>query len=153
MRKIPYGISNFAEIPKRDYFFADKTPFLAKLEDLGEKYIFFLRPRRFGKSLWISILQHYYDVQYKAQFLDLFGKYYIGKNPTENANKYLVLRFDFSGIDTSTAESTYQGFLRNVKYGVGDFISSYSTYLPDAKEAELFAQTTPEGAIGYLFIN
>lgn len=151
MRKIPYGISNFAEIPKRNYFFADKTPYLAKLEDLGEKYLFFLRPRRFGKSLWISILQHYYGVQYKERFQDLFGRYYIGQNPTENANSYAILCFDFSGIDTSSAEKTYQGFLRKVYYGVGGFIADYSEHFTEAQEREILAQETPEGLIGRFF--
>lgn len=151
MRKLPYGISNFAEIPKRDYFFADKTPYLAKLEDLGEKYIFFMRPRRFGKSLWISILQHYYGVQYKERFQELFGKYYIGKNPTENAHSYLTLTFDFSGIDTSTAERTYLGFLDNLKYGIENFINEYNDLFTKEKISHILAQTSPEATIRALF--
>ncbi len=151
MRKIPYGISNFAEIPKRDYFFVDKTPYLAKLEDLGEKYIFFLRPRRFGKSLWISILQHYYGVQYKDRFTDLFGRYYIGKNPTENANAYLILRFDFSGIDTSTADKTYKGFLRKVKSGVSGFLGLYSPYFTIEERTKILENDNPEGVMSALF--
>ncbi|MFN0200819.1 MAG: AAA family ATPase [Bacteroidia bacterium] len=151
MRKLPYGISNFAEIPKRDYFFADKTPFLHKLEDLGEKYIFLLRPRRFGKSLWISILQHYYGTQYKEKFQDLFGKYYVGKNPTENANNYLILCFDFSGIDTSTAESTYQGFLRKVLSGTHTFMVDYPNFFTKTQHKNILQQTTPEGTISSLF--
>jgi hypothetical protein len=151
MRKLPYGISNFAEIPKRDYFFADKTPFLAKLEDLGEKYIFFMRPRRFGKSLWISILQYYYGVQYKERFQELFGKYYIGKNPTENANSYLILRFDFSGIDTSTAEKTYLGFLSNVISGVIAFFSDYPVYFSKEQQDYILSQNSPEMLLKRLF--
>jgi hypothetical protein len=151
MRKLPYGISNFAEIPKRDYFFADKTPFLAKLEDLGEKYIFFLRPRRFGKSLWISLLQHYYGVQYKERFQELFGKYYIGKNPTENANNYLVLTFDFSGIDTSTADKTYQGFLQKVFYGIDSFLEDYKAFFTKEEAEKIVCKTSPESMIGTMF--
>ncbi|MFN0201221.1 MAG: AAA family ATPase [Bacteroidia bacterium] len=150
MKKLPYGISNFAEIPKRDYFFADKTPFLHKLEDLGEKYIFLLRPRRFGKSLWISILQHYYGIQYKERFQDLFGKYYVGENPTENANNYLILCFDFSGIDTSTTESTYQGFLQKVKLGVEDFLQAYKDLYTDEQQVAILSFSNPEGLFGAL---
>ncbi|MFN0201614.1 MAG: AAA family ATPase, partial [Bacteroidia bacterium] len=146
-----YGISNFAELPKGNYFFADKTPFLHKLENLGEKYIFFMRPRRFGKSLWISILQYYYGTQYKERFQKLFGEYYVGKNPTENANNYLVLTFDFSGIDTSTAENTYQGFLKKVLVGVGAFMSEYPTYF-SSKDIEIIEeQTSPEHLLSEFF--
>ncbi|MFN0203257.1 MAG: AAA family ATPase, partial [Bacteroidia bacterium] len=151
MRKLPYGISNFAELPKGNYFFADKTPYLHKLEGLGEKYIFFMRPRRFGKSLWISILQYYYGTQYKERFKELFGEYYVGKNPTENANNYLVLRFDFSGIDTSTAENTYQGFLWKVNTGIFDFIATYAQYFEEEEKKAILAATHPERAISALF--
>ncbi|MFN0204466.1 MAG: AAA family ATPase, partial [Bacteroidia bacterium] len=151
MRKLPYGISNFAELPKGNYFFADKTPFLHKLEDLGEKYIFFMRPRRFGKSLWISILQYYYGVQYKERFHDLFGEYYIGKNPTVNANKYLVLRFDFSGIDTSTEEKTYKGFLSNLVSGANSFFVDYPTYFTEEERKYIFHQSSPESLMKRLF--
>lgn len=121
MLKIPYGISNFSKIATEHYYFIDKTDYLEKLENLGERYIFYLRPRRFGKSLWISLMQHYYGIDYKEQFSDLFGRYYIGKNPTPSANKYLILCFDFSGIDTKTTEKTYQGFLSNVISGISYF--------------------------------
>ncbi len=77
MKKIPYGIANYEKIKKQNYYFVDKTQFIEKLESLASQYLFFLRPRRFGKSLFISILEHYYDILRKDQFEELFGDTYI----------------------------------------------------------------------------
>ncbi|MCP4138325.1 MAG: AAA family ATPase [bacterium] len=95
-KKIPYGISNFEKLTKEDYYFLDKTAFIEELENLGSPYLFFLRPRRFGKSLFISMLQHYYDINQKDHFESLFKETYIGKNPTPLRNSYPVIEFDFS---------------------------------------------------------
>ena len=80
------------------------------LKDLGEPFIFFLRPRRFGKSLFISLLEYYYDVKFKKDFDKLFNNTYIRKNQTVKRNSYYVLRFNFSGINTSTKEKLLEGF-------------------------------------------
>ncbi|GIV44363.1 MAG: hypothetical protein KatS3mg035_1486 [Bacteroidia bacterium] len=106
----PYGISNFEKLSVNNYVFVDKTNYIEKLEGLEFNYVSFLRPRRFGKSLWLSILEYYYDINQKHKFEKLFGKYYIGQNPTPLRSSYRILKFDFSGIDTSTKESTKQGF-------------------------------------------
>ena len=101
MKKIPYGIANFEAIKENDnYYFVDKTRYIELIESLGTKYHFFLRPRRFGKSLFISILEHYYDINRKNQFEQLFGNTYIGKNPTPLRNSYPVLKLNFSGLPT-----------------------------------------------------
>ena len=115
MVKIPYGISDFGKLIQDNYYFVDRTSYIETLEGLGAPYLIFLRPRRFGKSLWISILHHYYGMEHKADFETLFGKYHIGRHPTPLANSYLVLRLEFSRVDTTTEEGTYQGFLSNVK--------------------------------------
>ncbi|MDW8300993.1 MAG: AAA family ATPase, partial [Bacteroidia bacterium] len=100
--KFPYGISNFEILSKENYVFVDKTSFIPRLEE--ERLVCFLRPRKFGKSLWLSVLEYYYDTNQAHKFELLFGKYYIGKNPTPLHNTYRILRFDFSGIDSSTKE-------------------------------------------------
>lgn len=151
MQKIPYGISDFSDIATEDYFFVDRTQYIQKLETLGEKYLFFLRPRRFGKSLWISILQHYYGIEHKGDFEDLFGKYYIGQHPTPLANSYLVLRIEFSRIDTTTPEGTFSGFLRNVKKGVRDLIHTYPAFLPAEYADGVMAQSDPASVLVELF--
>ena len=79
--KTPYGESNFKKVISQGFIYIDKTAYIAKLENHGS-YHFLLRPRRFGKSLFISMLEHYYDVQRTDEFAALFGKLYIGQHPT-----------------------------------------------------------------------
>ena len=111
--KMPYGISNFEELITENYYYVDKTMYIEKLENLPEKRIMFLRPRKFGKTLFTSTLEWYYDKNKADKFEKLFGETYIGKNPTENKNRYCILRFDFSGISTETLEETIRGFKNN----------------------------------------
>ncbi len=143
-KKLPYGIPNYRKIAEEGYVFVDKTPFVEKLEELGERYIFFLRPRKFGKSLFVSLLEHYYDIEHKDDFERLFGDFYIGKNPTPFHNSYLVLLFDFSGIDTSDEETTYKGFLENVKNGVRYFLSKYGEELGGVEIEQILSHGEPE---------
>ncbi|MBE2279739.1 MAG: AAA family ATPase, partial [Ignavibacteriaceae bacterium] len=130
-KKIPYGISNFEAIKDDNCYYVDKTKYLELLEELNEKYLFFLRPRKFGKSLFISLLEYYYGIEYKDKFDTLFGEYYIGKNPTPKANSYYILRFDFSSIMTSSNEETFRGFRKKVIDGVKYFNNSYKLFSRD----------------------
>ena len=95
-KKIPYAVANYEEIVRDNYYFVDKTRFIHELETY--KIPVFLRPRRFGKSLWCSLLECYYDINRKDRFEELFGKTDIGSNPTPHKNSHLVMRFDFSKI-------------------------------------------------------
>ncbi|MEN0045765.1 MAG: AAA family ATPase [Bacteroidota bacterium] len=147
MIKLPYGISNFETLAKDDFYFVDRTSYIEQLEQFGSRYLFFLRPRRFGKSLFISMLEHYFGIQHKEKFEQIFGQYYIGQKTTELANQFLILKFDFSQIDTATFESTYQGFLNNVKHGVLSFIGSYGQYFSKQDEEEVRSGKTPEGVL------
>jgi hypothetical protein len=97
MLKFPYGISDFAKIMTNHYFYVDRTHLIPTIEDAGEQLLF-LRPRRFGKSLLLSMLENYYDVAKADQFEKLFGQLVIGKNPTPKHNQYLVLKWDFSMV-------------------------------------------------------
>lgn len=92
----------------------DKTPYIRVLESLSS-YLFFLRPRRFGKSLLVSMLIHYYGEQHRAEFENLFGAYDIGKNPTPLAHSYLTLLFEFSGVNTENRRHVKEGFLFRLK--------------------------------------
>ena len=76
--------------------------YIEKIENLSDKTIMFLRPRKFGKTLFTSTLECYYDKNKIDKFEELFGNTYIGKNPTKNKNTYCILRFNFSGISTNT---------------------------------------------------
>ena len=151
MIKIPYGESDFHKLLINKYFYQDRTEFIEKLERWPAKYLIFLRPRRFGKSLFISTLHHYYGVEHKAAFQNLFGALYIGRHPTEYANSYMVLHFEFSRIDTATRESTYQGFLTNVILSVQTFLGVYSSLFSDEDKRSILEQKSPEAIVKTLF--
>ena len=125
MKKLPYGISNYDELVEGNYYYVDKTKYIEKLESLAEKRIMFLRPRKFGKTLFTSVLENYYDVNKKDKFEELFGETYIGKNPTDMKNSYYILRFNFSGINTKDEETTMEGFKGKVTDSIQKFVNRY----------------------------
>ncbi|HOK41368.1 MAG TPA: AAA family ATPase, partial [bacterium] len=151
--KLPYGISNFEQLVENGYVYIDRTNYIELLENLTDRFILFIRPRRFGKSLFVSVLDYYYNIKYKDKFEKLFSKYYIGKNPTPLKNSYLVLRFNFSGINTETKESTYNGFLDKVKVSVKSFLNMYENILKINHEDknQILENKTPESIIDNLF--
>jgi len=134
--KMPYGISNYEKIVNDGYYYVDKTMYIEKLENLPETNIMFLRPRKFGKTLFTSVLENYYDKNKKESFEKLYGNTYIGKNPTKLKNSYCILRFNFSGIDTSTEEATIRGFKKEVASSIELFINRYNLEFHVNKEDE-----------------
>ena len=138
MKKLPNGISNYEELVEDGYYYVDKTIYIEMLESLTDKRIMFLRPRKFGKTLFTSVLENYYDIKKEEKFEKLYGNTYIGKNPTPLKNKYHVLRFNFSGIDTSTVESTIKGFKNEVASSIEVFVRKYNLdfYVNEKDEAE-----------------
>ena len=86
--KIPYGESDYKTLIEENYIYVDKTMYIEKLENLSDKRIMFLRPRKFGKTLFTSTLENYYDISKINEFGELFGNTYIGKNPTKSKNSY-----------------------------------------------------------------
>ena len=96
--KIPYGIADFYSIRIEDNVYVDRTDRIRLLEERGRSYLF-LRPRRFGKSLWLSTLATYYDLRHTDEHERLFGDLKIGKDPTPLGHRYFVMRWDFSKID------------------------------------------------------
>ena len=144
-KRIPYGMMNFAVIRRDDCYYVDKTRFIPMIEN-ADKFFFFIRPRRFGKSLTVSMLQHYYDIRTKDKFDTLFGDLYIGKHPTRDRNSYLVLYLNFSGI---------VGELHNYRKGLDahcgttfeNFCKIYADYLPQDTVEEL---RTKDGAVEQL---
>lgn len=109
--KIPYGLSNFKDVITESYLYIDKTAYIATLEQEG-KFNILLRPRRFGKSLFLSTLWHYYDVRYQDQFEQLFSGLAIGEAPTPLRNSYQVLFMEFSGIRDNDTATILQRSLR-----------------------------------------
>jgi len=147
---LPYGIPHFPSIAEEGYVYVDKTPYISKLEELGEKYIFYLRPRKFGKSLFISTLEYYYDLKHADKFDRLFGDFYIGRNPTSLHNSYMILLFDFSGINTETKETTLKGFLEKVKSGIRRFLGNHADLLGEAEWSGMLDAESPEIAMSNL---
>ena len=103
MKALPYGISDFSRLMRKNYYYVDKTRFIEMIER-QPPYLFLIRPRRFGKSLFLAMLETYYSIDYAEEFEELFGKVYIGRHPTEEHNKYLVLRFNFSEVKACPEE-------------------------------------------------
>lgn len=149
--KLPYGKSNFRSIIEENNYYIDKTKYIEYLENSDSDFVFLLRPRRFGKSLFVSMLEYYYSITHKEDFQKLFGNLYIGKNPTPKVNSYLVLKFDFSGIDTKSTDSTYIGFLEKIIVGVESFLSNYDHFFTIEDETKILSQQTPSILIGKLF--
>ena len=127
--KIPYGISDFKRIRNEGWYYVDKTMFLAKLEE-RDSFVFFVRPRRFGKSLFISMMQAYYDCREKPNFEKLFGGLWLGEHPTENRNRYLVLPLDFSKVGGMGGETIEAKFANYMDAALDDFIARYSNLFP-----------------------
>ena len=123
-KRIPYGISDFRLISTENYYYVDKTRFIEEVER-SPRFLFPIRPRRFGKSLWLATLSNYYDVATRDDFDKLFGQYYIGQHPTEERNSYLMLTFNFAmvnpdpdALNESFEEHASICFERfNMKYG------------------------------------
>ena len=138
MKKLPYRISNYQELIEDNYYYVDKTKYIEKLENLAEKRIMFLRPRKFGKTLFTSVLENYYDIKKTEEFEKLYKDTYVGKNPTNLKNSYHILRFNFSGIDTTNTETTIRGFKREVASSIKVFVEKYGLdfYINEEDEAE-----------------
>ena len=128
MKKLPYGITDYKELREKDYYYVDKTNYLEELEKFYNKRLIYLRPRRFGKTLFTSMMYYYYDIKSKDMFEELFKDTYIHDKPTDLRNSYYVLKFDFSGVSTSVNDATdiKEQFNEKVMYAIKKFISYYN---------------------------
>jgi hypothetical protein len=107
-------------------YYLDKTHFIPKIEALGARAILSLRPRRFGKTLFLSTLSSYYDVKNREQFKQLFQDLYIGKNPTSLASEFLVLKLNFAGLRTNEMYEIFQAdFYENLNADMSLFMYNY----------------------------
>lgn len=147
--KIPYGLSNFKQIISEGYTYIDKTDYIARLEEAG-RYHIFLRPRRFGKSLFLSTLWHYYDVRHRDEFEPLFGTLHIGQHPTPLKNAYQVLFMEFSGIGVERGqEAVYQDFDRKIANSLQTFLTCYG--YPDSVLEGVEREPSPQSKMEYFF--
>jgi len=132
MKKIPYGVSSFKQLIEKNMYYVDKTKYIEILEN-KEEYQFFIRPRRFGKSLFLSMIETYYDINEKDNFEKYFDGLYIQNNKTKLANKFIILKLDFSTVVTSEGKNRIiNSFDRIVISAVDDCFYNYSEFLgPD----------------------
>ncbi len=136
MIRFPYGIADFRRIRQQGRVYVDRTAHIRDIEDLGDVLVF-LRPRRFGKSLWIQTLATYYDLRYAGEFDELFGGLAIGQKPTPLANRYFVLQGNFSDVDPSGGVKEIAKSLReHVIYQARAFATRYQEHLPGPVDLE-----------------
>jgi len=150
IKKIPYGDADFGKIIENNMLYVDKTRYIHTLEELSN-YIFIIRPRRFGKSLWINLLQYYYDINLKDLFNNLFNDTYIGKHPTPNRNVYLTIALNFAMVDPSI-DRVQEDFQRYVDRMISDFLERYSQYFNKEKILEIQSYESINQKIQELFL-
>ena len=139
IKRIPYGISDFRLLSGEDYYYVDKTRFIEEIEKCPN-FLFLIRPRRFGKSLWLAMLTAYYDIAAKDQFEELFGKFYIGQHPTPERNSYLILKFNFAMVNPEP-EVLEQSFEDHTSICFKEFNMKYAHLLGEGY-LEGYAQTS-----------
>ncbi|MBQ3616701.1 MAG: AAA family ATPase [Bacteroidales bacterium] len=139
MRLIPYGETDYVTIRKENSYYVDKTAFIPYFETAA-KYIMFLRPRRFGKTLFMNMLAAYYDVLEKDNYEQNFGGLDIYNHTTPNQGKYMILKFSFASVD-SRKENVEDSFNFNVCENIRRFVSRYEQFLPE-NAAEYMKEVT-----------
>ena len=139
MIRFPYGIADFRRIRREGMVYVDRTTHIRDLENLGSTLVF-LRPRRFGKSLWIQTLATYYDLRYKDDFDEIFGGLDIAsgdQGPTPVANRYFILQWNFSSVDPSgDVRKIAESLEKHVRDQAKLFARQYASILPDAIEVD-----------------
>lgn len=127
--KFPYGISDFYSLRQEKFLYIDRTGLIPDIENAGKQLVF-LRPRRFGKSLLLSMLENYYDLRKAEDFAALFGDLAIGADPTPEHNQYLVLKWDFSQVSAAGNIGQIQmALFRHVNEAIKDFKAYYASLL------------------------
>ena len=149
--KLPYGHANFEKIRTERYFYVDKTRYLEMLEQRPESSVIMLRSRRFGKSLFCSMLGWYYDRLHAGRFEELFGGTYIGAHPTPRRNTYMILSFNFSGINTENLANAHDGFTREVRSRIRVFLHRYPEHFSQEEEQRIIQQPRPNDMLREFF--
>ena len=138
-KRVPYGVSNFKKIIKFNQYYVDKTMYIPMLEDQPD-YLIFIRPRRFGKSLFLSMLETYYDCNLKDQFKELFGKLWIGNHPTPLQGEFQVLTLDFSQVG-GDIEHLEENFNSYCGFCFDSFMRRYKEYYGEKVAEQVYAET------------
>ncbi|CDA65191.1 putative uncharacterized protein [Segatella copri CAG:164] len=148
VKLVPYGVADFATVIEQNLYYVDKTMFIPELEK-QPRNLFFIRPRRFGKSIFLSMLYSYYDCAQSHKFQSLFGNLWIGKHPTSLQGKYQVLFLDFSQI-TGNIDKLETKFNSYLSINLDAFVRQYSEYY-QAEMEEILAQEDFEEKMELIF--
>ena len=148
VKQVPYGVADFATVIEQNLYYVDKTMFIPKLEK-QPRNLFFIRPRRFGKSIFLSMLYSYYDCTQSHKFQSLFGNLWIGQHPTPLQGKYQVLFLDFSQI-TGNIDKLETKFNSYLSINLDAFVRQYSEYY-QAEMEEILAQEDFEEKMELIF--
>ena len=140
VKRIPYGVSDFVNVMERNQYYVDKTMYIPLLEEEADN-LFFIRPRRFGKSIFLSMLHAYYDCRTKDKFQQWFGNLWIGQHPTSKQGRYQVLHLDFSQVG-GTIEKLEENFDKYCRIKLDSFVDIYPEFYSDNFAEKVAATAT-----------
>ena len=148
-KRIPYGMMNFIDVREDNCYYVDKTRFIPMIED-ANKYFFYIRPRRFGKSLTVSMLHHYYNILDADHFEKWYGDLYIGQHPTPERNSYLIIYLNFAVVNAEL-HSYRQSLDAHCNTELNFFCDIYAQYLPQGIKEGLNAKRGAVEQLDYLY--
>ena len=148
-KRIPYGMMNFIDVREDDCYYVDKTHYIPLIEN-ANKYFFYISPRRFGKSLTISMLHHYYNILEADKFEKWYGDLYIGKHPTPERNSYLIIYLNFAVVNAEL-NSYRQSLDAHCNTEFNFFCDVYAQYLPEGIKEEMNKKKGAVEQLNYLY--
>ena len=151
VKGIPYGVARFEEVRNENFYYVDKTMYLPLLEDTG-KYLFLIRPRRFGKSVFVSMMQAYYDIAKADKFDGLFDGLWVQQHPTPLKNSFQIIYFDFSLIGGSDEISLAAQFNKYCGQVLNRFAITYANYYDQGFVEAVHAETETDAKLNYINI-
>ena len=148
VKEIPYGFSNFVEVMRQNMYFVDKTQYLPLLES-QPRNLFLIRPRRFGKSIFLSMMSAYYDIVRKDEFSELFGSLWIGSHPTPLQGKYQIMSFDFSraGAGMGNLEENFNAYC---SICIDAFAEKYAAWYKEGFAEEVKSRPGATNKLNYI---
>ena len=150
IQRLPYGISDFKQLRAENKYYIDKTMYLPVMEDT-DNFLFLIRPRRFGKSIFLSMLRAYYDIKERDNFLSLFEGLWIADHPTENRGRFQILYLDFSAVG-GTSDVLEHNFEEYYGLMLDEFAEQYAEYYAEGFVERVRSYTNPMTKLNYINI-
>ena len=148
IKGIPYGLTDYTRLARENYYYVDKTHFIPLIEQFAS-YLFLIRPRRFGKTLLINMLAAYYDINNADRFEELFGEQWIYEHPTSLRAKFMILRFNFSAVN-STPGRLEESFEKHCTERFVEFANNYEHLFQPGFREELMSRTLASERLDYI---